>query len=231
MDMQTRAIDSNLLTSSKFYKPSIKAFKAWCEQEGYTVPTDMKPSWKHETIEGLVELYTPSFGESRAFVIAVSMLSVEHHAFIDEIGTPDVNSYHRLPIRMHTLQVHDPTHPIDSLYRLKQVLSKGSPVVISITTFAKYIVNRKGEKILEKQWLTEAPKASNGYIIGLPPIPEYEVDGGHAICVCAYDDDRKAIRFKNSWGIGYADHGYAWLSYEYLQKYTFEAFVLMKEGR
>lgn len=61
------------------------------------------------------------------------------------------------------------------------------------------------------------------------PEKEYESDEGHAICVCGYDDSKKAFKFKNSWGPSWGDGGYAWLPYEYVAKYATAAVVLMKE--
>lgn len=37
--------------------------------------------------------------------------------------------------------------------------------------------------------------------------------GGHAICICGYDDKKKAFKFANSWGTEYGFKGYGWLSY------------------
>lgn len=39
-------------------------------------------------------------------------------------------------------------------------------------------------------------------------------EGGHAMCVIGYDDQRRAFRLINSWGLDWADHGYCWVSYD-----------------
>jgi C1A family cysteine protease len=44
--------------------------------------------------------------------------------------------------------------------------------------------------------------------------------GGHAICCVGYDDDRKLLKFKNSWGTGWGQRGYGYLSYNYFNKYS-----------
>jgi hypothetical protein len=47
-----------------------------------------------------------------------------------------------------------------------------------------------------------------------------QTKGGHALCVVAYDDARRAIRVINSWGREWADQGYGWISYDLFDKTT-----------
>jgi len=263
IDIQQRRLDSNILTSSELYKPSIEDFNAWCERQGHPKPKDLKPTWKEDTYEVRVDddfVPTPvrvGLCYLNPLYWAVRALSDDPALRFERSVTRtrivlDPTSYYRLPLRMYTLKAYDPTHPSkDKLYRLKHALANGFRVALAIKTFAKYKrkpdgtyeIDRRGNKVIQEQWLTEGAKAE-GYIIGLPPVPkegstptpdEYEVEGAHAICVCAYDDRdaRKAIRFKNSWGTTYADHGYAWLSYDYLQQpgYFLDGWTLKKEGR
>lgn len=44
--------------------------------------------------------------------------------------------------------------------------------------------------------------------------------GGHALCVVGYDDERKLIKFKNSWGTNWGKNGYGYISYNYFDKYS-----------
>ena len=39
--------------------------------------------------------------------------------------------------------------------------------------------------------------------------------GGHAMLFIGYDDSKQAFRVKNSWGTGWAENGYVWLSYDW----------------
>jgi Papain family cysteine protease/Domain of unknown function (DUF4384) len=50
--------------------------------------------------------------------------------------------------------------------------------------------------------------------------------GGHAMAIVGYDEQRQAFRLINSWGKGWGDHGYAWISYNLLQTRTNAAYVL-----
>lgn len=60
---------------------------------------------------------------------------------------------------------------------------------------------------------------------GLIPMPKKneETIGGHALCIIGFDDTKQIFKFKNSWGRGWADKGYGYLSYSYLQKYCVDA--------
>jgi hypothetical protein len=47
--------------------------------------------------------------------------------------------------------------------------------------------------------------------------------GGHAMLAIGYDDARQAFRIQNSWGRGFGDGGYVWLSYEFFRRNAYEA--------
>ena len=55
------------------------------------------------------------------------------------------------------------------------------------------------------------------------PKPNEEFQGGHAICIVGFDDNRKLFKFKNSWSRKWADQGYGYLSYQYIRKYCVDA--------
>jgi len=60
---------------------------------------------------------------------------------------------------------------------------------------------------------------------GLIPMPgkKDEFQGGHAVCIVGYDDKRRLFTFKNSWGRRWADKGYGYLPYAYMQRYCVDA--------
>ena len=47
----------------------------------------------------------------------------------------------------------------------------------------------------------------------------------HAMTVVGYDDNRRAFRLINSWGVGWGDRGYAWISYRAFQSDVPEAYA------
>ena len=71
-----------------------------------------------------------------------------------------------------------------------------------------------------KSWFTKRVEKS-----GLIPIPKRneELIGGHAICIVGYDNKLGIYKFKNSWGVKWADQGYGYLPYEYMEKYCSDA--------
>ncbi len=55
------------------------------------------------------------------------------------------------------------------------------------------------------------------------PGPKEKLIGGHAVVIVGYDDKQKRVKFVNSWGSAWGDHGFGYLSYEYVEKYMSEA--------
>jgi len=56
---------------------------------------------------------------------------------------------------------------------------------------------------------------------GVLPAPD-SVAGGHAYLAVGWSDTRKAFRFQNSWGTGWAQSGRAWLPYAYVDFNDFD---------
>jgi hypothetical protein len=100
---------------------------------------------------------------------------------------------------------------IDSYWRcsnlndLKVGLQSG-PVVIGIACFEDIFL-----------------VGSNG-IVSYPSNPD-NILGGHAICVVGYNDNTKLVKFKNSWGKGWGENGYGYLTYEYINDFMWDAWI------
>ena len=71
-----------------------------------------------------------------------------------------------------------------------------------------------------KSWFSKKSEKT-----GLIPMPRQneELMGGHAICIVGYDDTKKLFKFKNSWSAKWADKGYGYLPYAYLDNYCIDA--------
>jgi C1A family cysteine protease len=48
------------------------------------------------------------------------------------------------------------------------------------------------------------------------------MEGGHAITIVGYDDDKHAFRMLNSWGPNWGDHGFMWIDEDFIKKYAME---------
>ena len=49
--------------------------------------------------------------------------------------------------------------------------------------------------------------------------------GLHCVLVDSFDEATESFRIQNSWGLGWGDHGYGYVSLEYLRKFHHETFV------
>jgi hypothetical protein len=57
------------------------------------------------------------------------------------------------------------------------------------------------------------------------PAPKAQIVGGHAIVIVGYDDASKELRFVNSWGAAWGDHGFGYLPYDYVEKHLSDAWT------
>ncbi len=94
---------------------------------------------------------------------------------------------------------------------IKKSLAENKPVIIGMQCCTESFLNAKGEKFWEKQ-ITDNP------------YPE----GGHALTIVGYDDERYggAFELMNSWGTAWGDEGFIWMSYTDIEQYCFEAYEM-----
>lgn len=85
---------------------------------------------------------------------------------------------------------------LDTLDSIKKSLLVNGPCIAGVYVYSNW----------EKSWPTGE--------ITMPGKSEFL--GGHAICIVGYDDDKKYLKFKNSWGPEWGDNGYGYLPYEYM---------------
>lgn len=72
----------------------------------------------------------------------------------------------------------------------------------------------------------------NGVV--MPPLFPASYRGLHAVAVVGYDDNWAGVggfKIINSWGTGWGCYGYAWLSYEFVREYAWEAWWMTSNRR
>jgi C1A family cysteine protease len=86
---------------------------------------------------------------------------------------------------------------IESLAEMKQCLALGYPFVFGFAVYESF----------------ESPKVAQ---TGIMPIPGKDEDmlGGHAVMAVGYDDKRRCLLIRNSWGAAWGLGGYFWMPYE-----------------
>jgi len=60
---------------------------------------------------------------------------------------------------------------------------------------------------VKRPGILNAPKPSDGY-------------GGHCVVIVGFDDEKNALRIRNSWSEGWADRGYCWMPYAFEQSHS-----------
>jgi hypothetical protein len=98
--------------------------------------------------------------------------------------------------------------PLATVDDLKRALKQNGPVVAGITVF-------QGMMTVE---------VSKTGVIPLPTKKE-QIVGGHAIVIVGYDDEKRRLRFANSWGKQWGEQGFGYLPYEYVKKYLTDAWT------
>jgi C1A family cysteine protease len=108
-------------------------------------------------------------------------------------------------------KIKDP-NPISTLDALKTALTNG-PAVCAITFYEGF---------------ASAKTAKTG-VVDMPK-PKERVVGGHAICIVGYDDSKELLKFQNSFGKDWGDHGYGYIPYEYYRAFTSDAWTFRYAG-
>jgi hypothetical protein len=98
-------------------------------------------------------------------------------------------------------------YKLDSYYRvygltnIKTVLAEGKPVVMGIAIYTSF----------------ESQAVADTGVVPLPDKAKEEFLGGHAVLAVGYDDTKKRLIVRNSWGPEWGDKGYFYLSYDFVE--------------
>ncbi len=93
---------------------------------------------------------------------------------------------------------------LSGLAEVKAALQAYGPVVAGISVYDSF----------------ETGAVAKTGIVSVPSAGE-KIVGGHAICIVGFDDRKRLIKFANSFGPDWGDHGYGYLPYDYVNKNLF----------
>lgn len=82
---------------------------------------------------------------------------------------------------------------------LKMAIMIG-PVVIGISVYDSF----------------ESDEVASSGIIPIPNTGSENLLGGHAVCLCGWDDSKNCFILRNSWGTSWGINGYAYIPYDYI---------------
>jgi C1A family cysteine protease len=97
------------------------------------------------------------------------------------------------------------SYQVNGVEEVKSALRRYGPVVGGISVFSSTLAYRSG--------------------VISAPLPDEQLRGATAMCIVGYDDDRKVMKFKNSWGTQWGEEGYVYFSYDYVEKFLTDAWV------
>lgn len=97
-----------------------------------------------------------------------------------------------------------------TLPQIKGALADGYPVAFGFAIFESF----EGQEIAKSGVMTM-------------PISCEQLLGGHAVLIVGYDDTKKVLIIRNSWGTSWGDNGYFYMPYDFISdQTTFDPWVL-----
>ena len=88
---------------------------------------------------------------------------------------------------------------VQDLNQMKGCLASGYPFVFGFTVYESF----------------ESDRVAQSGVVPMPK-PREKMLGGHAVLAVGYDDAKKRVLVRNSWGTGWGMKGYFTMSYDYL---------------
>jgi len=119
-----------------------------------------------------------------------------------------------LPAKLETADYYliNNSYLLKSVGKIIEAMDAHGPIVIGITIYESFYESSASAKTTET---------------GIVPLPKEKenVVGGHAVCLVGYDSKEKMFKFRNSWGTGWGDKGYGHLSFDYIEKFSSDAWA------
>ena len=142
-------------------------------------------------------------GQDNGSQLRTGIKALASYGVCEEINWPYIiNRFSKKP----TVQCYSNaiTHKISQYVRLNTLhdmlhcLASGYPFVFGFTVYDYFESDEMATKGVLKM-----------------PTPEESVLGGHAICCVGYDQTKKMLLIRNSWGTGWGLAGYFWMPFDY----------------
>jgi len=89
----------------------------------------------------------------------------------------------------------------------KSILLTNNCIIVGIIAYNTIVESKDG--------VYQTPK-SNDQIIG-----------GHGVCIVGYDDTKKLLKFRNSWGVSWGDKGYGYIKYDDINELITDAYIII----
>ena len=102
----------------------------------------------------------------------------------------------------------DDVAPVKTLKQIKDALSVYGPVIIGVSIYNSFYNDNSG-------------------IMKMPGRKE-SIIGGHAICLVGFDEQTQLFKFKNCWGTEWGENGYGYISYDYIEKFSADGWIIKK---
>lgn len=164
--------------------------------------------------EALHEFYPNAIGDNGLEVMD-GLNIAKSKGYVDEAAwpypVPTDNNYLIMfePVPANLWHPYEPAAIIDvpvDVESMKIGLYKHGPLVIGLT------------------WANEWENVGTN---GTLPAPQTAA-GGHCVAIAGFSDTEQMFFVRNSWGPGWADHGYCWMSYAFVgsQFWPTEAYAL-----
>jgi C1A family cysteine protease len=194
---------------------AVTALKEWQEKveheaelaegkKGKSKVYDLSESWLYWNCKK-IDAWPGEEGTSIRYAMKVLQqigVPVESAWPYDDVVIGEPEGWANLVARWNTIESY---WRVDNLTQLKAALNSG-PVPIGIACFLEIFYT-----------------GSDG-MIPYPKDPQ-TIYGGHAVLACGYQDSKKLIKFKNSWGTGWGKNGYGFIPYDYIKEFMWDAWA------
>lgn len=87
---------------------------------------------------------------------------------------------------------------------MKTILASGVPFVFGFAVYSSFMTAK-----VAKSGVMPMPKSHDSML------------GGHAVMAVGYDDKKKMVKIRNSWGVGWGQKGYFYMPYEFIDDSDF----------